>query len=342
METKLLAALTRGGGLVTAQDLHEVGVGPRLLAAWLHGRVLVPVRRGVYTTPELWDSWDIYRARPLARIRAASRALQIPHVFSHDSAALLHGLPLLRPQHAAVHVTQRHLRGSRTKGGVRHHGARYAAHQVVEVEGLRTLDRPRTVVDITREHGYRAGLVAADGAMQQGVSRSELAAAAGAMAGWPHSLRVGAVIEDADPGAESASETLLRELLVEMGLGPIETQFPVQIPGGIAWVDIRVGCHGFESDGKVKILPVAEGGVAEEDPTTVLWEERKRQHHVCAQGMGMSRVTYDDYWGEARERAKARIAAEYAVTVRRFGTELPVHLERFAASVRGRRYKTPG
>jgi hypothetical protein len=339
MEATLVAAVARGHGIATAAELRALGVSSRLLSAWLRRGVVVQVRRGAYTTRELWESWDIYRARPLARVRAVSRVLQINAVFSHDSSALLQEVPLLRPQDAAVHVTQQHLRGSRTKSGVRHHGAAYAPGQVIDVGGLPTLDRARTAVDLAREHGYRAGLVAADGAMQLGVSRSELAAAAAPLAGWPHSLTVNEVVAAADPGAESVGESLMRELVAELGLGPIETQFPVRIASGVVWIDMRVGCHLFEFDGKVKLLSPDEGGVARSAAAQVLWEERKRQHLVCAEGLGMSRLSYDDFWGVARDRAKARVEAEFAVTSERFGTTPAPHLLELAAKMRGRRYQ---
>jgi hypothetical protein len=342
MDSRILAAVARGGGLVTAARLHEIGVSSRQLTSLVSAGELVAVRRGVYTTAALWDQMDDYVERPLARIRAADLTLRIPHVYSHDSSAVVQRVPLLRPQDAAVHVTRTDMRGTRTKAGIRHHGARYSEERVRRVRGLDVLDIPRTVVDIAREHGYRAGLVAADGAMQLGTSRRELAAAAHELQGTPYSLTVDAVVAAGDRGAESAGETLMRELVEESGLAPDETQFPISISSGVVWVDLRVGCHLFEFDGKVKVLPPQAGGVAENAATKVLWDERKRQHLVCAEGLGMSRLTWDDFWGDARERAKRRILAEHAVTVDRFGTQLPPHLAEFAARMRGRRYKSAG
>ena len=338
----MLAAVAAGEGLVTARALHERGIDARLIAGWVRRGRLVVVRRGVYTTAELWESWDPYRQRPIARVRAVDLTLQVPHVVSHDSSALLQRVPLLRPQDAAPHVTRRHMRASLTQAGVHHHGARYPDRRVVEVDGLRVLDVPRTVIDLTREHGYRAGLVAADGAMQLGVSRAELAAAAAEIRGWPYSLTVDAVVADADPGAESVLETLARELAAEAGLGPVETQFPVRIPGVVAWIDLRVGCHLIEADGRIKFQRASEGGVADGDAEQVAWDERRRQHLVCAEGLGMTRLVYADCAGVAREQAKRRLLDEYAVTVRRFGTRLPPHLEEFAALMRGRRYQATG
>src|SRR3546814_6710792 len=76
------------------------------------------------------------------------------HVVSHTSAGWLHGLPMLRPKDTNVHITRRGVGGSRTRHGVKHHLAEHAAHQVVDIGGVPTLDLARTAVDIGREHGY--------------------------------------------------------------------------------------------------------------------------------------------------------------------------------------------
>jgi hypothetical protein len=162
------------------------------------------------------------------------------------------------------------------------------------------------------------------------------------MAGWPFSLTVNAVVEDADPGAESVIETLARELVAEAGLGPVETQFPVRVPGGTAWVDLRVGRHLVEADGRIKSKSVEDGGLADRDLEQLLWDERRRQREVCADGFGMTRLTYADHFGAARVRAIARLRAEHAVTEQRFGTELTAVQAEFAARMRGRRNKTVG
>lgn len=337
MDSRVRAAVAAGQGLVTSARLQEMGLAARLISRWVRGGELVAVRRGVYTTRELWDAWDQYVERPLARIRASHLTLDVPHVYSHDSSALLQRLPLIRPQESETHVTRTGINGSRIRFGIRHHGAAYLDSQVVTAHGLPALDVPRTVADLARTHGYRAGLVAADGALQLGFTRSQLAAAAEPMTSWPGVTDVRAAIADADPGAESVGETLSRELLTELGIGDAETQFAVRIPSGVAWCDLRIGCHVFEFDGRIKLRPVDRGGVAEQMAEQVVWDERRRQRDVCAEGLGMSRIYWEDFWGEARRRARERLRREFDVTRQRFGDQLPPHLAEFAARMRGRR-----
>ena len=340
MDSRVLAAVARGDGLTTPAALARVGVGQRHVARLVRTGRLVPVRRGVYTTAELWAAWDIHHARPLARVKAAEHCVTVPHVSSHDSAALLQELPLLRPQDSAVHISRLDMRGTRVQSGIEHHGASYDTDQLVEIDGLVALDIPRTVADLAREHGYRAGLVAADGAMQLGVTRAQLRAVASRMTGWPYSLTVAAVVEDADPGAESVGETLMRELVTECALGAtIETQFPVATRDGIAWIDLRVGRQLMEFNGRVKYRSLEAGGLRDRELEALLWDERKRASLVCADGFGLTPFTYADFWGERRERAKQRVRREYAVTRARYGTELTPAMLEFAERMRGRRYR---
>jgi hypothetical protein len=68
-----------------------------------------------------------------------------------------------------------------------------------------------------------------------------------------------------------------------------------------------------------------------------IWEEKKRERLIRAEGLGMSRIIFDDFWGSARARALSRLGAEYELTATQLGTVLPDHLERFAPEMAGRR-----
>lgn len=329
----MAAALADGNGLVTTAELSHRGCDPRRLAAIVRSGELVGVRRGVYTSGELWAGLDVYRGRPLLRIRAAGRTLETSHVFSHDSAALLQDLPVLDSRSAPVHVTRPGVRGTRTRYGIHHHGAPYAAHDVVVVDGLTALGLARTVADVARSGGYLAGLVVADGALQRGVSKEAMRKAAVRMRSWPGITTVRRVIAEADPGAESAAETLGRDLVTELGLGRPRTQFPVRVGGGVRWVDMIIGRHAFEVDGRAKVIPVAQGGVATQPPAEVVWEEKRREREVTSLGLGMSRIFFEDFWGGRRKVALERLAAEVDSTRHRFGSELPAEMLEFAARV---------
>jgi hypothetical protein len=157
------------------------------------------------------------------------------------------------------------------------------------------------------------------------------------MDNWPNIRATRRAVADSDSGAESAGESLARDLVAELGIGRPWTQVPILVDGRIYWVDLLVGRHAFEFDGKVKYLGRDRGGVDGRRPDDIVWEEKKRQDKICGQGLGMSRIVWDDFWSAARARALVRLAEEYAVTEQRFGARLPEHLERFARKHRGRR-----
>jgi hypothetical protein len=334
MDTRIIARLALGAGLATAKDLRGVGIDPRMITSLVRGGELVAVRRGVYTTAELWEAWDEWRERPLARIRAAHLTVTMGHVFSHDSAAVLQGLPLIDVRDSEVHVTRAGVVGSHTRYGVRHHGAPYAADDVVRVGELEALALPRTVADLARTHGYEAGLAAADAALRLGHSRASLREATESMRCWPGISICRVVIDDADRGAESVAETLGRILVKELGVGDVETQFPVRTPSGVRWADMRVGCHLFEVDGRIKVIPSAEGGVATEPASAVLWKEKKREREVTSRGLGVSRIVWQDYWEPHRTQARARLGAEFESTCQRYGAQLPAELAEDARRLR--------
>jgi len=236
---------------------------------------------------------------------------------------------------SVLHITRDDLRGSRTRFGIEHHGALVDPARVGVVDGLPALDVPRTVVDLAREHGYVAGLVAADGALRAGFPRDVLADAATAMTGWPFSLTVRAAVEDADDGAESVGETLMRELVLGCGLGAtFETQFPVLTRRGVRWCDLRVGRQLFEFDGRIKYLAVEDGGVDDRELEQILWSERRRGVDVTDESFGLTRLVYADHWDGARVAAEQRIQRDYADTVARFGTELTAAEIELAARLR--------
>jgi hypothetical protein len=345
MDHLIAQAVQRGGGLALRRELCQLGVSEREVDEAIRHGDLVAVRSGCYTTRDLWDSWDEFRRRPLARVHAAHRALEVEHVMSHESAALLHGLPLVDARKARAHVTRRDLRATLAEGGIHHHGAAFGDHDVQVVEGIPVLSMARTVADLARRPGgYRHGLVAGDGALRLGASRDELEEVVSRMFGWPYSRTARRVVQDADPGASNAAESLARELVLEAGLGPVETQFPIPHRGGTYFGDIRAGGrHIIEVDGRIKYRSREHGGLADRELEEILWEERSRHRDINSVGLGVSRLVSADLWGEARQRAKARLRADHEDIVSRLGDRLPPDLEVYARNIRAReRSRTAG
>jgi hypothetical protein len=329
MSSQRAALVAREHGLITARSALDASLDRSDIARLLHAGEWIAVRRGVYADASDWEAADPWRDRPLLRVKAAHLALGRRHHLSHDSAALLHDLPLLPDEERLVHVTREDITGGRRRHGIAQHGAPITPAEATRIDGLPVLRLARTALDIGREHGYDAGLVACDGALRRGVPRSALDAAATAMRNWPGIKPARAAVADADPGAESAGESLGRTLVRELQVGEVATQFPVLLSDGrTAWLDMLVGCHAFEFDGRIKYQPTSNGGVASRSPEDVVWEEKKRERLIRELGLGVSRIIWADLFGDARRVAVARLRRDYELTRQLHGeTPSPALLE---------------
>jgi len=192
----------------------------------------------------------------------------------------------------------------------------------------------RTVADVGREHGFRAGLITADSALRAGVPRAEMHEAVGMMTCWPGVTQARAAIELADVGAETPVESLARELVLSLGFDDVETQFPVQVEGGrVYWADLRVGPHLIEAHGRTKYVSPDQGGVAQTAAADVLLDERKRERLITAESLGISNVYWDDFFS-GLAATRVRVREEIEASMRRFGAKPAAHLLENARRIR--------
>jgi predicted transcriptional regulator of viral defense system len=321
MDPRALGVLADQHGLIAYRQARDLGLADADLARLVRRGIWVRVRQGVYADAEHWASLDPYRGQPLLRVRAAHLVVQADHWFSHESAALVHDIPLRDARAARVHLTRPRVLGDRAKAGIVHHKAVFLPHQATVVDGLPVLSVARTACDLARSSGLTAGLAACDHALRHGVGRAELTAVREQMRYWRGVAHVETAIDLADPGAENFAESAMRELVHSLGIGWPSTQFGLCAEGRTVFADVRVGRHLFELDGKIKLIPVADGGVADRDPLEILWAQKERQDFITGFKLGVSRVAYRDL-GPGRRQAVARLRREYADTVARFGTDL--------------------
>ncbi|MDC7123851.1 hypothetical protein OMK64_20170, partial [Cellulomonas fimi] len=134
------------------------------IAAAVARGALMRVGRGTYL-----PTTDVSpRAEALARVIGTHARVATDHVFSHATAAMLHGLPLWRTP------GRTHVRMAVTGGGrrdplvVRHRGI--PGDGVVDVLGLPCTDLERTTWDCLLSLPALDGLVVTDAAVRAGVS----------------------------------------------------------------------------------------------------------------------------------------------------------------------------
>lgn len=243
----------------------------------------------MYLDSERWAEADD-ATRAVLQLRAYAATTDTPPVFCHESAALVHGLPLLGVRPDTIHLIAASDSRGRPEAGVRRH-RRGSPPAVIEQDGLRVTSLDRTVVDIAAASPFRDAVVVADAAMRGGLDRRAMARAA-ADAGARASGRMRRVIEFATPLAESVGESVSRVVISELCLPAPVLQHPFSDSRGpigrvdFWWPEQRVI---GEFDGRIKYLG-RFGGSAEE----VIWREKQREDRLRALGPRFARWVWGD------------------------------------------------
>jgi hypothetical protein len=190
-------------------------------------------------------------------------------VISHESAAVLHGLPTYAIP-SAVRVTRIRGNGVRTSD-VHVHRATLRPRDRAIADGLPVTSMARTVVDLGRRLPFGAALVTADAALRAGLRLPELEDVLRHQWTWPRVRHAMPVVRQADGRSESPLESFTRSRFITLGL-PLPT-LQRNVVGASGWVarsDFLWEQYGVvgEADGRIKYL-------ADE-----LWAEKQRQDDI--------------------------------------------------------------
>jgi len=244
------------------------------------------VRHGFYAEPEEWRAASP-DARHLARIRAADAAARGRPVFGGESAALLHGIPLLGgpPIRPVVIVPPG---GARSTAPVRRMQRALTRGEITTVAGVVVTTPARTAVDLAfAGPPLRATIAVSHVRRHCGVSLAALSALAAARGAVPGARRAMAALRASTGLADSPLETLVLSRLRDLGFAEPVQQFPVSTIEGefrvdFAWDDGRLV---LEADGRMKYL--------DED---ALWAEKRREDAIRERCAAFARASWDDAW----------------------------------------------
>ncbi len=212
---------------------------------------LVRVRAGVYAEARSWHAlppWDRY----LARVHAFA-LVSTGTVFSHESAAALHGLPLFG-EPRDIHVFSPHRRTSTRYDDVLVHTSE-DDRDIVEREGLAVVGAPDTAIDLAKCLPPAFGLAVWDALLHVSPDpdrlRAELAMRIGARADGRGRRRLVWVEQTADPRSESVGESVSRAVIQWLGFPEPELQWTFAFEGAIDRGDFFWPRHRVlgESDG---------------------------------------------------------------------------------------------
>ncbi|MCC4907872.1 type IV toxin-antitoxin system AbiEi family antitoxin domain-containing protein [Microbacterium sp. cx-59] len=226
--------------LFRRDDLADVGIGAVPLRRLLAANELTVVRPGVYLRQNAASAFTA-EDRIIVRARAVALVSHRPPVFSHLTAAALHGLPVYGVRDRNVHTIVPDSRPRAPQGVVRHRGA-LDEGDIVERVGLRCTSLVRTVADVARTSERETSVCVADAALRLvAMSRTydadraqELrAAAAGIARGSAHGIwRAERVLEFADGRAQLPGESISRIRLAQLGFARPDLQVRVAGPHG--------------------------------------------------------------------------------------------------------------
>ncbi len=280
-----------------ARELRAIVGNARRLERGALRREVVRIRPGAYVSEEDWVALR-ESERQLALIDAARRFAKGEPVFSHESAAALHGIPIVGRWPDGVKTTVSRGGGWSSAVVERTH-RRLAPEDILELEdGTRATSLVRTLVDLAATRSPLSGVIAISHARRAGVGLAELEdglARAGRMVGIGSAR---SALRDSVGGSDSPLETLVVVRCRDLGFAAPEQQRRVRGVDGVdyrvdfAWRDGRVL---GEADGKLKYRAV-EGAPT---PLDVLWAEKRREDALRARCDGFVRVSWEDAWNAA-------------------------------------------
>lgn len=284
--------------------LLAAGATPREIDGRLATGEIRRIRRDAYVDGDVWRSLRPEERHAMLALAVAGDAVS-PPVFSHVSAAVLHGLPLYRVEPPRVHVLVGEADRSSRRDVFRHEGE-LPAGDVVELDGLRLTSLSRTVFDLARVAAPEISLSCADAALGL-VGGDPRRFDVDAAESWRDGMlrrcgvpglrgvrRARLVAEIADGRAELPLESITRLQLLRLGFRDIRLQVPIaRQDGGSFWMDIAVDDAFIECDGRQKYVDAGmRGGRSIDD--VVLAEKRREDWVRGSTGRRILRVAWPD------------------------------------------------
>jgi hypothetical protein len=292
----MTAALTATGDLFTREEARILGLRDADLRRLVREKYLVNLRRGIYIrADDLAVIASDDARRHALEVRALLRALSRQRIAAAGtSAARIHGLEFLDPpDRRLVVVTDDPGVTGTARDGYALRVAPLPAGHLCDRFGAPLTSPSRTLIDLTAEMGFVAGVVVAESAVRRRlVTQAELGTALDAAAGRPGIQAARAALGFVDPAAESPLESASRAVIHQLGLPPPRTQVVLD-DGARPFIRVDFGWDGVdvvgESDGLDKYVDL--GRI---ETVRAIKEEKARERRILALGYEIARWGWDE------------------------------------------------
>lgn len=292
----------------TAAEWRAAGVTPALFRSLTRAGDLVRVRHGVYASRTAVESAAAGpRQGHALRVAAARACIGGTGVASHQSAAMLHGIDLLRsPADDKVWLTRPPGQyRNRCPDGVHLYSAQLPRQHMRTLYGVPVTTATRTVVDLARSMTFMEGVVAMDCALRLGKTTDfGLADALRCCAGWRGADKARRVAEFSSEDAGSVLESCARVVFAEAGLPAPVLQAAIATSDGIFIGRVDFCWPAYQ------VIAEADGMAKYEDPMRAR-EQIMRDIRLRDAGYKVVHFTWRELFG-TRERVIARIHAAFA------------------------------
>lgn len=268
--------------IIVARELRARGEQTRSLEHGARSGIFVRIRPGAYAVSAEWDAAD-----PRDRHRAAMDALlatsaRVP-VFSHESAALVQGIPVIGSWPPVPHVIGADS-GHRPPVNVITHRPRHP--WLIGVAGdVMATTRECTAINLAASRSLAAGVAAFDHVIAAGTPKDALAAMIDEWRPFHGVRKALRALEIATGLAETPLESISLVPIALAGFEPPEQQVVVVARGRRYRLDFFWRRHGVvgEADGRGKYRTAAD-----------LWDEKTREDAIRSLDLGFARWGWDE------------------------------------------------
>lgn len=294
MNERLRLLAGQQGGVFSRRQALASGCTHEQIVRCLKDGSWEQIRRGQYAeTMDLTvlPPWERARWIHLRQIHAVMNAMRPGSVaVSHQSALVLHGMPIWGLDLRRVHVTRVDGRSGGVVAGVQHHLGVLTDADLTAVDGRLVTTVARAALESACTASFEVGVVGIDAALRAGhFTEDEVRRLQHTIAFWPGSAAARRALRFGNGLSESVGESRLRVLMHEYGLPNPRLQVPYYDRYGfIGRVDFDFeGYNGIiEFDGELKY-----GGGSPE----VLIREKRREDRLRALGLTVVRTDWSDF-----------------------------------------------